>query len=676
MHLFAKRIVPTLKWLTSLLLLLTATGVHAQYVYEYKHTADVYYDKADYYSAALYYNKSLTEKSVKSRDVTPYGMDRPARTNNKRDYNEIVYKLAESYRKYNDYASAEKWYAQAATLKGNPYPLARFYYGVSLRANKKFDQAIQQFTQFRQEYHETDDYGPRADMEIKNCQFARDDASYQQEYLVTRLGGNINVGGANYAPIAFGPDKMVFTSSRPDSQATAKKKTPFINNLWNASGEDSVYSASDKVDVPAARGLDQGAASITPDGRILFITRWSIVGGIKTTRICAAKRTGTGWSEPVELDANINVAGYNSMQPNVSTDGKYLSFASNRPGGMGKYDIWYCDINADGTLSTAHNMGTTINTREEDEAPYYNSEAKTLVFSTNGRVGLGAMDLFTSNGTFGSWTEPVNLGTPFNSPKDDIYFTAKDVKDPLKSGFISSDRESVCCLELFSFVTTKKPKVNMLGGGVTDCDTHQPLAGVRVSLIDPATNNVLQTVTVDESGLYFFSVEMKKRYKVLFERRDYFAKAIYSNTDTLERIDSMFNPSVCMKRYEIGKPIVLEDIHYDFDKATLRPESKPVLDSIVTLMKDNADIHIEMSAHTDSKGKDAYNMKLSQARAQSCVDYLVSKGVPVSRLIARGYGKTRPVAPNTLPNGKDNPAGRALNRRTEFKVLSTTVLLK
>ncbi|PUZ26802.1 WD40-like Beta Propeller Repeat [Chitinophaga costaii] len=677
---FAKRIVPTLKTVLCLLALQAViAGAQAQYVYDYKHTADVYYNKSDYYSAALYYNKALTEKNVKNKEVMPYNVERASRSSgNKKDkdYEEAVYKLAESYRKYNDFSSAEKWYAQAAGFKNNPFPLARFYYGVTLRSNRKFELAEQQFTQFRKEYKENDDYGARADLEIANCKFAVEDANRKPEFVVSRLGGNINTGGANYAPLVIDDHTIVFTSSRPDSQSIQKKKYPYINNLWKAQGKDSLYTGAAKVELPTSYGIDQGAASISPDGKLIYLTRWSIINGIKATRICAAKRSNNGWTEPIDLDANINVAGYNSMQPNVSTDGKYLSFASNRPGGMGKNDIWYCEIHTDGTLGTARNMGTTINTREEDQAPYYNSEAKLLVFSTSGRVGLGGLDFFTSNGTFGSWTEPLNLGTPFNSVKDDIYFAASDQQNPLKNGFIASDRESVCCLELFSFLSTKKPKANMLGGAIFDCDTHQPLSGVRVSLVDTSTNNVLQTQTVDESGLYLFTVEMKKHYKVLFERKDYFTKAVYSNTDTLEKIDSMFNPSICLKRFEIGKPVVLKDIYYDFNKATLRPESKPTLDSIVIIMQDNPDINVELSAHTDSKGKDAYNMKLSQARAQACVSYLESKGVPVSRLIARGYGKTRPIAPNTLPNGKDNPEGRQLNRRTEFKVLSTTVLLK
>ena len=136
------------------------------------------------------------------------------------------------------------------------------------------------------------------------------------------------------------------------------------------------------------------------------------------------------------------------------------------------------------------------------------------------------------------------------------------------------------------------------------------------------------------------------------------------------------NPTKCLKSYEIGKPIILKDIYYDYNKTTLRPQSLIVLDTVVAIMGDNPNIIIEMGSHTDSKGTDAYNIKLSQARAQSCVDYLASKGVPITRMVAKGYGESRAIAPNTLPNGKDNPDGRQLNRRTEFKVLRVQLQLQ
>ena len=359
------------------------------------------------------------------------------------------------------------------------------------------------------------------------------------------------------------------------------------------------------------------------------------------------------------------------MQPYITADGKYLLFASNRPGGMGKNDLWYC-IMADGVPGGARNMGTTINTKDDEQAPFYDAEKNLLVFSTDGRVGLGGLDFFQSEGDFGTWSVPVNMGKPLNSPKDDIYYTALDNTHPFAAGFISSDRESICCLEVFSIRRIKK----IVSGLIIDCDTQQPLDGATVSLLDTVRRKTIRQVILDASGRYTFEVDPQRFYKIVAEKENYFTKNIYFNTASLQQVDSMENPTLCLKHYEIEKPIILNNIYYDFNKATLRPESKTVLDTVVDMLNDNPKLTIEMSAHTDSVGSVKYNEKLSQARAQSCVDYLISRGIAADRLIAKGYGKSRPIAPNSLPNHKDNPEGRQMNRRTEFKVLKRQVAVK
>ncbi len=209
----------------------------------------------------------------------------------------------------------------------------------------------------------------------------------------------------------------------------------------------------------------------------------------------------------------------------------------------------------------------------------------------------------------------------------------------------------------------------MAGGMVLDCETNKPLAGAKITLLDSTQRNVLETQTTGMGGNYMFEIEMNKKYKVLIEKENYFSKNFNFNSEQLTMVDSMMNPTVCLKRFELNKPIVLNDIYYDYNKATLRQESKVILDSLYYLLLDNPKMEIELGAHTDSKGTDAYNLKLSNARAKSCVDYLIGKGIEQRRIVSKGYGETRPVAPNTLPNGADNPEGRQQNRRTEFKVL-------
>ncbi|WP_143309634.1 OmpA family protein [Chitinophaga vietnamensis] len=676
-----------MKKITHCWLIVIFTGIisaaQAQYVYDYKHTADVYYNARDYYSAAQYYNKALGTFKVKSEQILPYAVAGAAPPSGKiKDYQQVVAKLAESYRMYNDFGNAETWYSQLVGFNNPQFAQARYWYGVCLRANGKYQDALDQFNKFKQSYTASDEISTRVPLEIANCEFAIAEAAKQPRFTIAKVSGNVNEGGANYAPVVLDPHTLLFTSSRPETPplpATAKQPAeknknkngnPYVNDLYTATGSDNNYDNSQKLKIPVAKGYDQGVSAISPDGKSMYITRWTVKNGVKQAAIYISNRLNGAWSDPKPLGNNVNVEGYSSMQPFVTADGKYLLFASNRPGGMGKNDLWYC-VMSNGVPGSARNMGTAINTKDEEQAPFYDAEKNLLVFSTDGRVGLGGLDFFSSEGDFGTWSTPVNMGLPLNSPKDDIYYSALDNTHPFASGFISSDRESVCCLEVFSVKRVRK----LASGLVIDCDTHLPLEGATVTLSDSARQKTINKVTLGKDGRYSFEVDPKRSYKIVAEKENYFTKTLSFKTDGLDNSDSLDNPTLCLRHYEIEKPIVLNNIYYDFAKATLRPESKAVLDTVVDILNDNPKLTIEMSAHTDSVGSVKFNDKLSQARAQSCVDYLISRGISPSRLTAKGYGKSRPIAPNSLPNHKDNPAGRQLNRRTEFKVLRRQVVV-
>ncbi|MBV8254861.1 MAG: OmpA family protein [Chitinophaga sp.] len=668
------------KFITCVLLVFTGLfdSTYAQYVYDYKHTADVYYNAKDYYSAAQYYNKALGTFKIKSEQVLPYTVAGAAPPSGKmKDYQQVVARLAESYRLYNDFGNAETWYTQLVGFNNPQFPQARFWYGECLRANGKYAEALEQFNKFKQSYTAADDISTRVNLEIQTCEFALDEEKKQPKYTIVKLSGNVNEGGANYAPVMMDPNTLMFTSSRPETppvpvntntpekKKQERKGTPYVNTLYTATGAGSDFANSQKLTITnPPKGYDQGVSTISPDGRTMYLTRWTVKNGVKQTAICISTKQNGSWSEPQPLGANVNVEGYNSMQPFITADGKYLLFASNRPGGMGKNDIWYC-VMSNGVPGSARNMGTTINTKDEEQAPFYDQEKNLLIFSTNGRVGFGGLDFFQSEGDFGSWSVPKNMGKPLNSAKDDIYYTAADNAHPFAAGFLSSDRESVCCLEIFAVKRIRK----MVTGLITDCDTHQPLEGVTVTLLDTVRERQVGKIILDASGRYSFDIDPSKPYKLVAEKDNYFTKSLRFRTDGMDNSDEMQNPSLCLTHYELEKPIVLNNIYYDFGKATLRPESKVVLDTVVDMLNENPKLTIEMSAHTDSVGSDKFNNKLSQARAQSCVDYLISRGVSSSRLTAKGYGKSRPIAPNSLPNHKDNPEGRQKNRRTEFKVL-------
>jgi len=356
------------------------------------------------------------------------------------------------------------------------------------------------------------------------------------------------------------------------------------------------------------------------------------------------------------------------MQPFVTPNGKQLYFVSNRTGGMGGDDIWLSELDTLGLALNAVNLGKGINTAADEQSPYYQQRTKKLVFGSKGYIGMGNFDLYESTHTVDSkWTTPRNLGQPYNSTKDDLYYFQDDSEEGV--AYLSSDRASDCCLNLFKVHFVKPPlQSTLFVGRVTDCATSNALSGVSVDLIDSFSGKVLNAITGDD-GRYQFKIELKRTYQIRLEKEGYFSKVVNLAPFTAFQKDTLNYADICLQMFVIDKPIVIENVLYDFNKAVLKPESLIVLDELVTILHDNPKIKIELSAHTDSIGPAQYNHKLSQQRAQSCVDYIIYSGISGSRIFARGYGETMPVQPNSLPNGKDNRDGRRLNRRTEFKVL-------
>ncbi|WP_158559380.1 OmpA family protein [Deminuibacter soli] len=674
---------PTVQYLMLALLIGCVLPASAQYVVDFKRTADIYFEKGDYYTAAQYYEKYLTARQINlgSSQFLPYTFhQKKAKPTSKKEIGDntaVIYRLAESYRLYNDFSSAGHWYEEALKRDSTGVPLARYWYGVCLRADTKYAEAEKELNRFLTEYKQNDDYADKARKELANCRFIQEQfaSKSKNKYKMRRLNSFINQGGANYAPIWANNTTLMFTSSRPDSaKVKGANKNPYVNSLYKTLiVRDTIMGTVEKVKVKDTRETQQGVATLSYDGKKMFLTRWVTQDGRNIGALYSSTWNGTEWAEPEKLSALINVQGYSTEQPFVTSDGKYLIFASDRPGGAGKYDLWYCTLDASGNPGAPVNMGTTINTRDDENAPYYHEGTQTLVFSSNGRVGMGGYDLFASKGDFSSWEEPRNLGFPVNSTKDDIYFTSHDTKYLLKDAYFSSDRSSVCCLELFNL---RRPN-REVSGKVLDCATQAPLVGASVNVVDTVQNKIIYTQSIDATGSYTFELEDVRPLKVVATKNHYLTGYVMlTNPGEELGMDTLISPTLCLnhedtaKPYPVNRPVVMKNIFYDFNKSTLRPESYPVLDTLAAVMRMYPNMEIEMSAHTDSKGTDQYNLKLSAARAQSCVDYLVKTAkIEEARIHSKGFGECCPIAPNTKPNGADNPDGRALNRRTELKVL-------
>jgi OOP family OmpA-OmpF porin len=639
------------KIVISLLLVFVGVSSFAQYNKRLRELGDKEFQNKNYVQAADDYKQALNDNH---RTIAiPFSVDAKASTLSKQPESAyLYYQIGESYRLYQNYLNAEEWYYRIvgdSTI--TDYPQARLWYAVCLRADGRFNEAIRQLKRFVKDYKGDTEYIVIANHELVTCRFAHEQYLYPDLMKVERLKKDWNIDGGNYA-ISGHDSSYYFTSS-----SIGKKN---INQVYLL---PSLNSAPALIDLNSNKSdVQYSTPYVDAAGKHMYLTQWYRKGDKSILAIYLSTRNNNQWGGPVKLNENVNVEGYNTIQPFITPDGKKLFFASNKPGGMGGYDIWVSDLDLNGEPINNTNLGSTINTSFDEEAPYYNTADTKLIFSSKGFVGLGGFDFFESDLADGKWSTPVNMGYPMNSSKDDLYYYPEG---PTGKFYISSDRESECCLNIFEGVSCKIT----IKGIVADCIAQQSLAGVKVSLVDSLSSSKINTVVTDASGTYEFKVVNRHPYNIVIEKAGYFTKQQSIPTFDTSTVKTILMEKACMQQYVVNKPIEIKNILYDFNKATLRPESQLALDSLVSLLNNNPLIKIELSSYTDSFGSDEYNINLSQMRAKACVDYLIAKGIATNRLSAKGYGKAKPVDTNTLPDGSDNPDGRQQNRRTEFKVM-------
>ena len=661
------------KSLFSFIVLCSTVVLHAQFTYDYLKAADNYFRKGDYYSAAQYYEKYLHgDKAKGSADAyNPYVIQASLKKGGTAvvsSREQAVYNLAESYRHLHFHVKAEPYYKMALDFDRTKFPLVNYHYATTLRALERYAEAEQSLNQFLGTYQQNDSYAETARREILNLKFIQAELAKKDlnMYKVAKASSGEN-NGAYYAPVAGPGGEIIITSTIPDSAA---EKTQVHNNrLYGAMFQNGTVTGLRKLGLPEPKDVHQGAATVTADGNTMYFTRWTGIADKKAASIYITRKEGSTWSEPQSVSLGDNGATVN-QQPHLSPDGKTLYFVSNRAGGLGGLDIWMGDVDGSGNISNVRNLGNIINTSFDEEAPYFHSASNTMVFASKGRVGMGGYDLFYSAIKDGMWDNPLNFGYPVNSVKDDLYFTSWGTKrNILENVILSSDRNAECCLELYAL--SKEMPLKQIKGLVVSCDDDSPLKDVSISIIDTVNNRTVYTSTTGTEGSYAFTLEDYAPLKVVARVEGYEEGQLTFFAPGDPETIVLNNPALCLvKIREVGTVEVLDNVYYEFNKAYLLDESKPALDKLLRILNQNPTMVIEIGGHTDNLGTDEYNQRLSEARAQSVVDYLVENGIDKSRLVAKGYGEALPVAPNQNTDGSDNPEGREKNRRTEFKVLS------
>ena len=595
--------------------------------------------------------------------------------------NEIVFKIAECYRIVRDFRKAELWYKKAIT--GNYQdPVIYLRYGEMLLTGENYELALVQFKRYKELV--PDD--PRGENGIKSCQLASEWIDRPTGYEVEEMR-YFNSREKDFSP-AYGSDDfstVYFTSTRNEatgketSGATGESFTDIFVSRMDRKGKWSVpVPVSPEFNSPS----DDGTPNVSADFTSLYFTRCPKGKNEKLgCTIYVSKYAGGNWSEPEQIkiaDDSMVIA-----HPAISPDNLTLYFVSDLPGSLGGKDIWKITRENEGAdWSQPVNLGEDINTPGDEMFPYVHSDGS-LYFSSDSHIGMGGLDVYKAKqGENGRWTIE-NLRPPVNSPHDDFGITFEPLTE---RGFFSSSRKGKGNDELYSFYLP--PLKFNITGIVKDEKTEKILTEVNVKSI--GSDGITLESSTNQEGTFRFMLKPNTDYVFIAAKEKYLNGKERETTKGFEKSND-FNITIYLS--PVDQVIELPNIFYDFAKWDLRPESMVSLDRLVETLIDNPNITIELMSHTDSRGTNEDNDILSQKRAQSVVDYLISKGIVPARLQARGYGESSPKITdekiatenpflktgqvlteefiNSLPSTQQQEQSHQINRRTEFKVLST-----
>jgi peptidoglycan-associated lipoprotein len=564
----------------------------------------------------------------------------------------IIFQTAECYRLINDTKNAEQWYEKA--IKANyPDAKAKLYLADSKKILGKYDEALIQYNLYKKDVPSD----PRGENGAKSCELAQKWKDIPSRYKVENVA-QINSKALDFSPSYI--DKkyttLYFTSTREG--ATGGKMdnglgTNFSDIFEAKLDKNGKWSTPATIATPVNTDGNDGSDVISKKGNMMIFTRCnSQKGKILPCGLYITTKKGQTWDEPTKLPFVSDSSSYGHPALNVEED--VLIFSSDMPGGFGDKDLWMSVLDKKSKeWGTPVNMGPGINTPGFEGYPFIRDDGF-LFFSSNGHLGMGGLDIFKAKQTgTNKWGEVTNLQFPLNSNGDDFAIIFEGKKE---RGYFSSNREGgKGGDDIWQF--SLPPLLFTIEGVVTDCKFKEIIEGVTMKLVG-SDGSTAETKT-DKNGYYKFAENTDKRY--VNENTSYVITTSISNDlKTKEAPRGFVNSSVKAKETTVGvseskifkhdfcltpitKEIRFPDVLYDLNSAELRPESKDSLNFLYETLIDNPSFVIELSSHTDYRGSDPANQKLSEARAKSCVDYLISKGIPAARMVAKGYGEKRPV---------------------------------
>ena len=635
---------------------------------------DKFFALGEYFDAATQYKKAYAQTPTKERKLR----------------GQRAMKMADCYRRYNNTQRAIAAYNNAVRYKQQD-SLTQFFLGQLLMKNGDYRNAEKAFSAAVDSLQLTDSpYLAQAKEGVKAAKAAADLRKKGSKYKVKREE-LFNSRRADYSPMLCGDDndQLYFTSTRNQAQGDELSGITGTKNgdIFFAQKDDKgKWGKPQTIDSELNTAFDEGACCFTPDGRTMYLTLCKTDPDYpRYATIVKSQRSDASWSKPTEVVVAKDTLS-TFAHPAVSPDGQWLYFVSDMPGGMGGYDIWRCEL-TESTAGPVENLGTPINTAGDEMFPTFRPNGD-LYFSSSGHPGLGGLDIFIAipmENERGEFTYQLeHPGYPLNSQGDDFGMTFDGLHN---RGYFCSNRGDARGWDhIYSF--EKSEVLLTVKGWVYEMDGYELPAGQVYLVGNDGTN---QKLSVKGDGSFTKEIQTGVDYVLLGTCSGYL------NHKEELRVDTATVSNEYVLQFplaNISAPVLIENIFYDFDKATLRPESATALDQLVKLLNDNPHVTIELSAHTDYKGSDQYNERLSQRRAESVVNYLIAHGIAADRLTPKGYGEQKPktvrrkVASKypflkegdvlteqfvtALKDPEQQEACNQMNRRTEFIVLRTT----
>lgn len=558
-----------------------------------------------------------------------------------------------------------KKYPEAVTAFEKAYQLdsvyAKYYllpYSINLAGSGRFEDALQAVNKFLAIPNLNERSFKSGEFRKGTYEFAIEMAKRTDKQYVfapINLGDSVNSINLEYFPsVTIDGKKLIFTRRIGNNEDFYQSELK--NGVWSLA-----VPLPGNINSP---NYNEGAQNISQDGKWLIFTGCNFPEGLGSCDLYISYLTKKGWSQPQNLGPNVNSEFWEST-PSLSPDKRDLYFSSNVPGGFGGNDIWVCHRNEDGTWTEPYNLGPEINTAGDESTPFIHADNQTLYFNSTGHKGYSQnADLFVSRKTAdGKWSKPENLGYPINTIDDEgsLFVTADG-----KTAYYASDRgDSKGGLDIYSFELPMKVrplKTLWVNGKVFDAKTKNGLPST-VLLTDLATGNQVSNVQTDEEGDFFVTLPIGKDYAFTVKRKGYL---FYSENYNISQAtpDSLVRADIALQPIEANASVILKNVFFDTKETALKPASILELNQLVDLLKENPSMKIEIIGYTDDIGSDADNLALSKGRSLSVVNYLISKGIDPKRLSSKGMGESNPIADNTTEEG------RALNRRTELKVIS------